>query len=281
MLRRVASVIRPGSAILAAGGSALGLPAADAASFAACTQAGEALRDSHALSSGADWHRQRSHWFATSRTALAGDSTGVPTHATTVLCVRKGDQVVIMADGQVTRGSEIVKPNVRKVRRLGEGKVIGGFAGATADAFTLFERLEIMLDTHSGQLTRAAVELAKQWRTDKYLRRLDATMVVADADQSLTITGNGDILEPHDGVVAIGSGGAYALAAARALMEVSDLPAADIATKAMKIAADACIYTNHNFTVEEIRSEAADTAKAGQAATAQTKPNCSPNSRIE
>lgn len=172
---------------------------------------------------------------------------------TTVLCVRKGPTVIIIADGQVTLGSEVVKPNVRKVRRIGEN-VIGGFAGATADALTLFERLENQLEEHSGQLTRAAVELAKQWRTDKFLRRLDAVMVVADSDISLTITGNGDVLEPHDGVVAIGSGGPYAIAAARALIDLPNMDAETIALKAMKIAADSCIYTNHNFTMERIET---------------------------
>ncbi|KAJ7523580.1 hypothetical protein O6H91_18G055100 [Diphasiastrum complanatum] len=170
---------------------------------------------------------------------------------TTVLCIRKDDAVVIIGDGQVTIGSEIIKPNVRKVRRIGEN-VIGGFAGATADAFTLFERLEAKLEEHPGQLTRAAVELAKAWRTDKFLRRLDAIMVVADSEISLTITGNGDVLEPHDGVVGIGSGGAYAAAAARALIDIPNMDAETIAYKAMKIAADCCIYTNHNFTIERI-----------------------------
>ncbi|KAL3140100.1 hypothetical protein ABBQ38_004380 [Trebouxia sp. C0009 RCD-2024] len=173
---------------------------------------------------------------------------------TTVLCVRKLDKVVIMADGQVTRGNEIVKPNVTKVRRLND-KVISGFAGATADAFTLYDRLETQLEQHSGQLTRAAVELAKLWRNDKYLRKLDAVMVVADAKQSLTITGNGDVLEPHDGVIAIGSGGSYALAAARALIDIPDLTAEAVAKKAMTIAADTCIYTNHNFTTEILDSK--------------------------
>lgn len=168
---------------------------------------------------------------------------------TTVLCVRKLDKVVIMADGQVTRGNEIVKPNVTKVRRLNDS-VISGFAGATADAFTLYDRLETQLEQHSGQLTRAAVELAKLWRNDKYLRKLDAVMVVADAKQSLTITGNGDVLEPHDGVIAIGSGGSYALAAARALIDIPDMTAEEVAKRAMTIAADTCIYTNHNFTTE-------------------------------
>ncbi|KAK9844015.1 hypothetical protein WJX81_001960 [Elliptochloris bilobata] len=189
--------------------------------------------------------------------SAAGPWQAGQSRSTTVLCVRKGDEVVIMADGQVTKGSEIVKPNVRKVRKIGDGKAIGGFAGATADAFTLFERLEMQLEAHPGQLTRAAVELAKLWRTDKYLRRLDAVMVVADSKQSLTITGNGDVLEPHDGVIAIGSGGGYALAAARALIDLPDHSAMAIAEKAMTIAADVCIYTNHNFTTEALRSEVA------------------------
>eukprot|EP00891_Asterochloris_glomerata_P002523 jgi/Astpho2/2523/Aster-04239 len=159
-------------------------------------------------------------------------------HSTTVLCVRKNGKVIIMADGQVTRGNEIIKPNVRKVRRIGDNKVIGGFAGE-----------------QQRQLTRAAVELAKSWRTDKFLRKLDAVMVVADSRQSLTITGNGDVLEPHDGIIAIGSGGGYALAAARALIDNPDLEAHEIAKKAMTIAADVCIYTNHNFTSEDLELE--------------------------
>ncbi|KAH8954046.1 hypothetical protein BDL97_08G059300 [Sphagnum fallax] len=176
---------------------------------------------------------------------------------TTVLCVRKGANVVMIGDGQVTQGAEIIKPNVRKVRRLG-ANVIGGFAGATADSFTLFERLETKLEEHSGQLTRAAVELAKAWRSDKFLRRLDAVMVVADAEVSLTITGNGDVLEPYDGVIGIGSGGSYALAAARALLDLPDMDAETIARKAMKIAADCCIYTNHNFTIERIEAASSE-----------------------
>jgi len=164
-------------------------------------------------------------------------------------------QVVIMADGQVTRGSEVVKPNVKKVRKLSSGAAIGGFAGATADAFTLFERLEASLEAHPGQLTRAAVELAKAWRSDKYLRRLDAVMIVADGRQSLSVSGSGDVLEPHDGVLAIGSGSAYAAAAARALVGIDGLTARDVAERAMRIAADACIYTNHNFTTEALPNE--------------------------
>lgn len=175
----------------------------------------------------------------------------VPARGTTVLCVRKDDQVVMVGDGQVTAGSEITKPNVRKVRRIKDG-IIGGFAGTTADAFTLFERLEVKLEEHPGQLTRAAVELAKNWRTDKYLRRLEAVMIVADDKHTLQITGNGDVLEPHDGIFAIGSGGTYAGAAARALRDIDGLDAQTVAHRAMKIAADADIYTNHNFHTEVI-----------------------------
>ena len=178
--------------------------------------------------------------------------------ATTVLCVRKDGTTVVMADGQVTMGSEIVKPNVKKVRVIQPG-VVGGFAGATADAFTLFERLEAKLEEHPGQLTRACVELAKAWRTDKFLRKLEATMIVADKDSSFQITGSGDVLEPHDGVIGIGSGGSYALAAARALVDVPGVSAYDVAKKAMTIAADTCVYTNHNFTHQIIGGDDATT----------------------
>jgi ATP-dependent HslUV protease subunit HslV len=173
-------------------------------------------------------------------------------HGTTILTVRKGGVVAVGGDGQVTIGQTIVKANAKKVRRLGKGEVIGGFAGATADAFTLFERLEAKLEQYPGQLTRAAVELAKDWRTDRYLRRLEAMMAVADKDRSFTLTGTGDVLEPEDGVIAIGSGGNYALAAARALMAVERLSAEDIARRAMKIAADICVYTNDNVILETI-----------------------------
>lgn len=159
-----------------------------------------------------------------------------------------------MADGQVTLGSQVIKPNVTKVRRLQSG-VVGGFAGATADAFTLFERLEMKLEEHPGQLTRAAVELAKAWRNDKYLRRLEATMIVADKDHTFQITGGGDVIEPHDGCLAIGSGGPYAVAAARALIDIPGMDASAIAIKSMNIAADTCVYTNHNFVVETIPSK--------------------------
>ena len=175
-------------------------------------------------------------------------------HGTTILTVRKGGQVVIGGDGQVSIGQTIVKSNARKVRRLGKNDVIGGFAGATADAFTLFERLEGKLDQYPGQLMRAAVELAKDWRTDRYLRRLEAMMIVADAQVSLVLTGTGDVLEPESGVMGIGSGGNFALAAARALLD-SDLDAEAIARKAMAIAADICVYTNNQVVIESLESK--------------------------
>ncbi len=179
-------------------------------------------------------------------------SDPVTWHGTTILSVRKGGTVVIAGDGQVSLGQTVIKSNARKVRRLGEGNVIAGFAGATADAFTLFERLEAKLEQHAGQLTRACVELAKDWRTDRYLRRLEAMMAVADKTVSLTLTGNGDVLEPEDGLIGIGSGGAYALAAARALIGIDDLDAEEIARRSMKIAAGICIYTNENVVVEKL-----------------------------
>ena len=170
-------------------------------------------------------------------------------HGTTILAVRKNGKVVIAGDGQVSLQSTIIKPNAKKVRRLGAGKVIGGFAGATADAFTLFERLERKLEQHRGQLLRAAVELAKDWRTDKYLRNLEAMMIVADPSVTLILTGNGDVLEPAAGVAAIGSGGNFALSAATALFDYEE-DAETVARKAMKIAADICVYTNDSLTVE-------------------------------
>src|SRR5258705_13681875 len=173
-------------------------------------------------------------------------------HGTTILSVRKGGLVVIAGDGQVSMGNTIVKANAKKVRRLGKGDVIAGFAGATADAFALFERLEAKLETHPGNLARACVELAKDWRTDRYLRRLEAMMAVADAERSFTLTGQGDVLEPEDGIIAIGSGGNFALAAARALVDVADFGAEDIARRAMKIAGDICIYTNDKITLEKL-----------------------------
>lgn len=172
-------------------------------------------------------------------------------HGTTIVSVRKDGKVVIAGDGQVSMGQTIMKPNARKVRRLGNGGVIGGFAGSTADAFTLFERLETKLERFPGQLTRAAVELAKDWRQDRYLRRLEAMMIVADENVTLVLTGNGDVLEPNDGVTAIGSGGNFALAAARALAD-QPLDAETIARKAMQVAADICVYTNDQLTVETI-----------------------------
>ena len=173
-------------------------------------------------------------------------------HATTIVTVRKGNKVVIAGDGQVSLGQTIMKGNARKVRRIGKGgNVIAGFAGATADAFTLLERLEAKLEQYPDQLTRACVELAKDWRTDRYLRRLEAMMIVADKSTTLVLTGTGDVLEPEYGVMAIGSGGNYALAAARALMD-TDKDAEEIARKAMQIASDICVYTNNNFVIETL-----------------------------
>ncbi len=173
-------------------------------------------------------------------------------HGTTIIGVKKGGKTVIAGDGQVSMGNTVMKPNARKVRRLGaDDKVIAGFAGATADAFTLFERLEKKLEAHRGQLMRAAVELAKDWRTDKYLRNLEALMIVADADTLLVLTGNGDVLEPEGGIAAIGSGGNYALSAAKALTEYEDDPE-KIARRAMAVAAEVCVFTNDRVTVEVI-----------------------------
>ena len=174
-------------------------------------------------------------------------------HGTTILSVRRGGKVVIAGDGQVSMGQTVMKPNAKKVRKLGDGSVIGGFAGATADAFTLFERLERKLEQHHGQLLRAAVELAKDWRTDKYLRNLEAMMIVADKDVTLILTGNGDVLEPEAGIAAIGSGGNFALAAARALADY-EADAEVLARKAMAVAADICVYTNDRLTVETLDS---------------------------
>ena len=173
-------------------------------------------------------------------------------HGTTILLVRKNGEVVVAGDGQVTFGNTVIKGRANKVRRLSSGSVIAGFAGATADAFTLFERLEAKLEQHPQQLTRACVELAKDWRTDRYLRRLEAMMAVADADHSLILSGNGDVLEPEDGLIGIGSGGPFALSAARALITENSVSAEQIALRSMKIAADMCIYTNENITIEKI-----------------------------
>ena len=173
-------------------------------------------------------------------------------HGTTILSVRKSGEVVVAGDGQVTFGNTVIKHQASKVRRLSSGSVIAGFAGATADAFTLFERLEAKLEQHPQQLTRACVELAKDWRTDRYLRRLEAMMAVADADHSLILSGNGDVLEPEDGLIGIGSGGPFALSAARALIKENSVSAEQIALRSMKIAADMCIYTNENITIEKI-----------------------------
>ena len=186
---------------------------------------------------------------------VSPDPTGW--HGTTILCVRRDGHVAMAGDGQVSLGQTIIKGNARKVRRIGAGSpgaanVLAGFAGATADAFTLLERLEAKLERFPGQLERACVELAKDWRTDRYLRRLEAMMAVADKDRSFTLTGTGDVLEPDDGVIGIGSGGNYALSAARALLAVPDLSAEEIARRAMKIAADICVYTNNNVILETI-----------------------------
>lgn len=175
-------------------------------------------------------------------------------HGTTILAVRKDGRVVIAGDGQVSLGQTVIKSSARKVRTLAKGDVIAGFAGATADAFTLFERLEAKLEQYSGQLMRACVELAKDWRTDRYLRRLEAMMLVADKSITLVLTGTGDVLEPEGGVMGIGSGGNYALAAARALMD-TDADAENIARKAMAIAADICVYTNGNVVVETLHAD--------------------------
>ncbi len=175
-------------------------------------------------------------------------------HGTTILSVRRAGRVVIAGDGQVSLGATVIKANARKVRPLGDGSVIAGFAGATADAFTLFERLEGKLEQHPGQLMRACVELAKDWRTDRYLRRLEAMMAVADRDVSLVLTGTGDVLEPEEGLIGIGSGGSYALAAASALIAVDGLDAEQIALRAMDIAAGICVYTNTSVTLESLES---------------------------
>ncbi len=181
-------------------------------------------------------------------------------HGTTILCVRRADahgnmRVAMAGDGQVSLGQTVVKGNARKVRRVAQGRVLAGFAGATADAFTLLERLEAKLERFPDQLERACVELAKDWRTDRYLRRLEALLAVADKDRSLLLTGQGDVLEPEDGVIGIGSGGNFALAAARALMAVDGLDAEEVARRSMRIAADICVYTNGNFVLESLPSE--------------------------
>lgn len=174
---------------------------------------------------------------------------------TTILSVRRNDRVVIGGDGQVTMGNTVMKGNAKKVKRLYKDKVIAGFAGGTADAFTLFERFERKLEMYQGHLVRAAVELAKDWRTDKILRRLEALLAVADSKASLIITGNGDVIEPEEGLIAIGSGGPFAQSAARALIENTELSALEIVQKSLSIAGDVCIYTNHNLTIEELESD--------------------------
>ena len=177
-------------------------------------------------------------------------------HGTTILCVRKAGRVAMAGDGQVSLGQTVVKGNARKVRRIAGGRVLAGFAGATADAFTLLERLEAKLERFPDQLERACVDLAKDWRTDRYLRRLEALLAVADARRSLLVTGQGDVLDPEDGIIGIGSGGNYALAAARALLPLEDIDAEEICRRSMKIAADICVYTNGNFVLESLDAQA-------------------------
>ncbi len=173
-------------------------------------------------------------------------------YGTTILAVRKNGKVAIAGDGQVSFGNTVLKSNAKKIRKIGDGSIVAGFAGATADAFTLFERLEQKLEQYPGQLTRACVELAKDWRMDKYLRRLEAMLIVVDKNISLMLSGNGDVIEPEDGIVGIGSGGNYALAAARALADIKEMSAEEVVKRAMKIAADLCIYTNENIVVETL-----------------------------
>lgn len=174
-------------------------------------------------------------------------------YGTTILSVRKNGKVVIAGDGQVSLGHTVMKATAKKIRSINNGKILAGFAGATADAFTLFERLEGKLEKHPNQLTRACVELAKDWRMDRYLRRLEAMLIVVDKEVSLLLSGNGDVIEPEDGIVAIGSGGNYALSAARALIDIKNMDAEEIVKKSMKIAADICVYTNHNITLESVK----------------------------
>jgi ATP-dependent HslUV protease subunit HslV len=184
-------------------------------------------------------------------------SDGRRIRSTTVICVRRGDRVVMAADGQVSLGSTIMKGSAKKIRRLYNDKVLAGFAGSTADAFSLFGRFEAKLEQYAGNLGRSAVELAKDWRTDKMLRQLEALLIVADASQTLMLSGTGDVIDPDEGIMTIGSGGSYALAAARALLANTNMSAREIAEKSMKIASEICIYTNDNFTIEELAAEAA------------------------
>src|SRR5262250_155311 len=186
------------------------------------------------------------------QTALKSTHTGAEMHGTTVLCVRKDNKVVLIADGQVTMGDHVMKHSAKKTRRLYQDKVVAGFAGSTADAISLFERFEGKLQEFSGNLQKAAVELAKEWRKDRALRHLEALLIVADAKGTFILSGNGDVIEPDDGLVAIGSGGTYALSAARAMLKHSKLGAKDLALEAMRIASEICIFTNANFTVEEL-----------------------------
>lgn len=190
--------------------------------------------------------------YAASSHDSSNSSASAGFHGTTILSVRRGNRVVIAGDGQVTLGNTVFKGNARKVRTLSDGKVLVGFAGATADAFTLVERLEARLEQYPDQLARACVELAKDWRTDRYLRRLEAMMAVVDCNVSLVLSGTGDVIEPEDGLIGIGSGGAFALSAAKALSTIETLDAMEIAKRSMAIAAEICIYTNHNVIMESL-----------------------------
>ncbi|CAN0148251.1 unnamed protein product [Ectocarpus sp. 12 AP-2014] len=192
---------------------------------------------------------------AESKRMHSSASSGLEMHGTTILCVRKNGKVVMMGDGQVSQGDMVVKPNATKVRKLGDGRVLAGYAGSTADALTLMERLEGKLEEHEGQLMNACVALAKDWRTDKYLRRLEAVVLVADSKFSLKVTGLGDVLAPNGGVIAVGSGQPYALAAARALSGQDDLSAEEVARKSMEIASELCVYTNNHFTMHSLDVE--------------------------
>lgn len=194
----------------------------------------------------------KSPWESTKAEAVRRE-TAPKIRSTTVLCVRRGESVVMAADGQVTMGDNVIKHSARKIRRLYQEKILAGFAGSTADAFSLFSRFEVKLEQYAGNLGRAAVELAKDWRTDKMLRNLEALLVVADLEQTFLLSGSGDVIEPDEGIAAIGSGGSFALAAARALMQNTDLSARDIAEKSLRIAGQICIYTNDQLTIEELK----------------------------
>jgi ATP-dependent HslUV protease subunit HslV len=214
----------------------------------------DVLKDRKSSSSPASSPRLKASSASLAHPLDLGESRRI--RSTTVVCVRRGDSVVMAADGQVSLGNTVMKHSAKKIRRLYQDKVLAGFAGSTADAFSLFARFETKLEQYAGNLSRAAVELAKDWRTDKMLRQLEALLIVADTKQTLMLSGTGDVIDPDEGICAIGSGGSFALAAGRALMENTELSSRDIAEKSMKIAGDICIYTNQTFTIEELKSEA-------------------------